>query len=121
MPSQFDVAFQLSAAPQLSSWFGTSVTLKRDAIETSSFTVVWGAQESQSIDHETGIATTIRRRVYRVLKTDVVLAGDQLRPQAGDLILDGTDELLIAAIDGKPAVEEDPGGYHWICRTNRHA
>lgn len=121
MVSSFDSAFELSAAPQMDDWFGTSVKLKRDAIESESFTAVWSSQEYRSLEHETGLSIVVRRRVYRFLKTDSVLAGDTIRPQGGDYIIDGTEELRICPIDGKPAVEEEPGGYRWLVRTDKLA
>lgn len=119
MASAFDSAFELAAAPQLDNWFGTTVKLRRDAIESDSFTAVWSTQEYRSLEHETGLAIVVRRRVYRFLQEDSVLASDEVRPQAGDYIIDGTDELLICGFDGKPAVEEEPGGYRWLVRTDR--
>ncbi len=121
MASQFDQAFELSAAPQLDNWFGATVKLKRDALESDSFTAVWSSQEFKSYEHETGLSIVVRRRVYRFLKTDSVLAGDTLRPRAGDFIVDGDDELKICPMDGKPAVEEEPGGYRWLVRTDKLA
>lgn len=121
MASEFDVAFEASAAPQLDEWFGTSVKLKRDAIESDSFTAVWSLHQYQSLEHETGLALVFFKRVYRFLKTDSVLAGDTVTPQAGDYIVDGTDELLIAPVEGKPAVEDEPGGYRWLVRTDKLA
>lgn len=119
MASQFDQAFELSAAPQLDSWFGASVKLKDDAIESDEFTAVWIAEEFGSLEHETGLSIVVRRRVYRFLKTVAVLAGDAITPKAGMYIVDGTDELRICPIDGKPAVEEEQGGYRWLVRTDK--
>lgn len=121
MPSNFDQAFELAAAPQLDEWFGTTVKLKRDAIESNSFTAVWSAQEFHSEEHDTGIANVIRRRVYCFLKTDAVIASDQVTPRAGDYLVDGTEKMKISAVGGKPAVEEEPGGYRWLVRTDRLA
>lgn len=121
MPSQFDQAFELSAAPQLDNWFGATVKLKHDAIESEEFTAVWSAQEYRSLEHETGLSIVVRRRVYRFLKTAAVLAGDTITPRAGMFILDGTDELRVCPIDGRPAVEEEPGGYRWLVRTDKLA
>lgn len=121
MVSEFDRAFELSAAPQLDSWFGASVKLKHDALESESFTAVWHSQEYRSLEHETGLSIVVRRRVYSFLKTAAVLAGDTLTPTAGMYIVDGDDELLICPIDGRPAVEEEPGGYRWLVRTDKLA
>lgn len=121
MASQFDTAFELSAAPQIDSWFSTSVKLKRDALVSEPFDAVWSNQEFRSIDHETGLSIVVRRRVYRFLKTLAVLASVARTPQHGDYIVDGTEELLICPFEDKPAVEDEPGGYRWMVRTDKIA
>lgn len=121
MASEFDIAFEAAAAPQIENWFGASVKLKRDALESASFTATWIAEEYRSYEHETGLAIVFRRRSYSFLKTNAVLASDTVTPKAGDYLIDGNDELLISPIEGKPAVEEEPGGYRWLVRTDKLA
>ncbi len=121
MPSMFDQAFELSAAPQLDDWFGAEVQLQQGSSTSAAFTAVWSTQEYKSLEHETGLSIVVRRRVYRFLKEDAVIASVEVTPKAGDYITDGSDSLLICPIDGKPAVEDEPGGYRWLVRTDKMA
>jgi hypothetical protein len=119
MSSPFDQAFRLSAAPVLDHWFGTTVSLKRDPHTSESFKANWTGQEHESIEHETGLEYTVRKRVYRFLKADAVLDGAEIRPKAGDELLDGTEVIRIVPFPGKPAVEEEQD--HWLVRTDKLA
>lgn len=121
MPSLFQTTFEDRVRAAQARAFGVPVRLKRDAIESEDITAVWHAEEYHSLEHETGLSIVVRRRSYSFAKTDSVLAGDTVRPQQGDYILDGNDELRICPIDGKPAVEEEPGGYRWLVRTDKLA
>lgn len=121
MPSLFQTRFEARVRSAEDRAFGVTIQLKRDALESDDITAVWHAEEYQSFEHETGLAVVIKRRSYSFVKTAAVLAGDTVTPRAGDYILDGTDELRICAMDGKPAVEEEPGGYRWLVRTDKLA
>lgn len=121
MPSMFDQAFELSAAPQIDSWFGGAVQLQQGSSTSAEFDAAWSSQEYRSLEHETGLSIVVRRRVYRFLKTDAVIASAEVTPKAGDYLIDGDDSMLICPIDGKPAVEDEPGGYRWLVRTDKMA
>lgn len=121
MPSRFQTTFEERCQPANDRAFGVSVRLKRDAIQSAEFTAIWEAEEYKSLEEETGLAIVVRRRVYRFLKTSAVLAGDTVTPKHGDYIVDGDDELLICPFEGRPAVEELPGGYRWLVRTDKLA
>lgn len=119
MPSFFDSVFEVAAAQPLDSVFGTHVQLRRGALTSLAFTAVWSAQEYQTLSEDLGVNLTVRKRVYRFAKADCVLAGSAAEPRAGDRLIDGDETLEIVPVEGKPAVESEPGGYRWLVRTNR--
>lgn len=121
MPSYFDQAFEAAAAPLFDQWFGTTVRLRRNRVDSDAFTANWSTQEYQSLGDDLGIYLTVKKRVYRLLKTDCVVGGVQVDPRAGDFIVDGAETLEITPVEGRPAVSEEPGGYRWLARTNRVA
>lgn len=121
MVSPFDQAFEASAAPVFDNWFSATIQLKRGGDTSEEFEANWASQEYQAPDHETGPAIAVRKRVYRFLKTSAVINSETVTPRAGDAIIDGSETMRIAGVGEKPAVEEEPGGYRWLARTDKLA
>lgn len=121
MPSMFDQAFETNAAPLFGQWFGTTVSLQRHPFTTDSFQADWALQEYRSFDENLGIPIVVKKRVYRFLKTDATMNGATFEPHQGDVLVDGSDSMTLLPIDGKPAVESEPGDYRWLVRTNKLA
>ena len=119
MPSQFDVMFEQSAAPQHDLVFGVSVTLTGNSGTSAAFTATFEDQEYQAMDFETGgkVIKTYRLWVFAV--SDSVIASVEVEPVAGMYITDGSDQWEIVPVDNKPAVELNEGGYRWLARTQK--
>jgi len=119
MPSLFDQAFEVAAAPAYDSWFGESVQLRRGPATSDAFTAYWSRQSVQAFDEKFGIPIEFKFRVYRFLATNAVIEGVTVTPRAGDIIVAGSDEYKILPQGELPAVEEVPGAYRWLVRTNK--
>lgn len=100
--------------------FGVSVQLSRGGTASSAFTAISFSEDFVSIEHETGLAVTLKRRVYTFDRADAVISAATVTPRKGDSIIDGADTMTILSSDGKPAVEED-GVDRWLVRTDKIA
>jgi len=123
MPSQFDQAFELSAAPQLDDWFGVSVTLKQGGLTTEAFTATWQAKDHAVRGRDGSLLTTVRTRDYVLQASDLVLQGKTVDPRPGAVLTEvaSGERFQIVAIGEMPAVDKYGGNYRWLVHTNRIA
>ena len=119
--SNFDDIFELGAAQVFDYVHDASVQLQRGSDSSSAFDATWYGEEYQLLDHETGLSIAVHRRTYVLKASLCVINAATVTPREGDRIVDGTDTLVVLPIDGKPAVENIPGGYRFKVRTDKLA
>ena len=121
MPSMFDQAFELSAAPQLDDWFGVAVTLKQSGLTTESFTATWHNKEHSVRGRDGSMLTTVRTRDYVLQASDLVLNGKTVEPKPGAVITETVsgERFQIVAVGDMPAVDLSGGNYRWLVHTTR--
>lgn len=121
MPSPFDVAFELSAAPQLEHWFGVSVTLKQGGLSTVEFTATWHNKEHSIKGKNGAFLTTLRTRDYNLPADALVLLGKTVDPKPGAVITEteSGERFQILSVGEMPAVDRAAGNYRWLVHTTR--
>lgn len=119
MPSQFESIVATSCVPILKWVHGVDVTFKRGLRESDTFTArrrdyvhdVLGAADSFPVDTAS--------REYQFAKADLVLEGETITPQEGDLIIDAGETFTLMPKEGLPTREKVAGDLEWIVRTKR--
>lgn len=120
MPSAFDEAFELFAAPMLDNHFGVTVVFYRGQMKSSPFVMVWNTHEYEVVDSD-GFATVVRSRDGIAKVSDVVVNGQTIDPHQGDRIkeVETGDVYELMPIGKRPAAEVMPGEYRWKMHTKR--
>jgi len=119
MPSLFSQRFEDVAMPIMETWLGIAVTLRSGANETASFTALSSDREYSSIEFETGLQVKVIARDWLLPASSLVIAGEEIDPTAGMLIIEGDDEYEVLPIQGRPAAEMQPDGYRWLVHTKQ--
>jgi len=119
MATRFHETFENRVQPAIERAFGVTVTLRRGSLVTDSFTATFVEQDYDAIEHETGIQVKVSMRDYFLPVSSVVLAGKEVEPTEGMVVVDGSHEFEILPVPGKPAVELQPGGYRYLVHTKR--
>lgn len=118
MVSRFDSMFEAAAAPMLDAEFSESVVFVRGGQESSAFDCAFSLVTDEVFGDE-GPATAAERRTWWPKKASVVLGSTAVEPRAGDVLRSGSTQHEILPDEGRPAVENHPGGARWVVRTKR--
>jgi len=119
MPTRFHTTFEERCQPAAERAFGVTVTIRKGADETDTFTAVFDDEEYNSFELKTGLPIKVQSRVWYVPAAACVIDAVEFNPAAGQRIVEDGEEYEILPMAGRPAAELQPGEWRWRIHTKR--